>query len=169
MDSKNKIQGPTGFVTEPRMAEHRCLWDDNYPECPERLIRVINRYFLINIFLSTRLGRPLPSNGTQRVKASLISFHASWSPAVSGQSVSNTTISSRHRFLYHFKIAKCHSKVSNTALAKTPKLVFFLFGPSTDCPFFLCYKYLDYYKYSYRRYKNNCNLQVQWIKSNRAV
>ncbi|XP_063548311.1 histone deacetylase 6 [Cydia strobilella] len=43
MDSKTKVKGPTGFVTEPRMAEHRCLWDDNYPECPERLTSVINR------------------------------------------------------------------------------------------------------------------------------
>ncbi|KAI5645050.1 histone deacetylase domain-containing protein [Phthorimaea operculella] len=43
MESKTKIKGPTGFVTEPRMAEHCCLWDDNYPECPERLIGVIDR------------------------------------------------------------------------------------------------------------------------------
>ncbi|KOB70092.1 putative histone deacetylase hda2, partial [Operophtera brumata] len=28
-------KGPTGFVTEPRMAEHKCLWDNNYPECHE--------------------------------------------------------------------------------------------------------------------------------------
>ncbi|CAH2050846.1 unnamed protein product, partial [Iphiclides podalirius] len=43
MESKMKVKGPTGFVTEPRMAEHRCLWDDNYPECPERLISVLDR------------------------------------------------------------------------------------------------------------------------------
>lgn len=43
MESKSKVKGPTGFVTEPRMAEHRCLWDDKYPECPERLIGVIDR------------------------------------------------------------------------------------------------------------------------------
>ncbi|XP_049882101.1 histone deacetylase 6 isoform X1 [Pectinophora gossypiella] len=43
MECKNKVKGPTGFVTEPRMAEHRCLWDDNYPECPERLTSVIER------------------------------------------------------------------------------------------------------------------------------
>lgn len=43
MESKEKVKGATGFVTEPRMSEHKCLWDDNYPECPERLIGVINR------------------------------------------------------------------------------------------------------------------------------
>ncbi|CAH0727597.1 unnamed protein product, partial [Brenthis ino] len=43
MESKAKVRGPTGFVTEPRMAEHKCLWDDKYPECPERLISIINR------------------------------------------------------------------------------------------------------------------------------
>lgn len=43
MDSKTKVKGETGLVTEPRMAEHRCLWDDQYPECPERLTSVIER------------------------------------------------------------------------------------------------------------------------------
>ncbi|XP_052741818.1 histone deacetylase 6 isoform X1 [Bicyclus anynana] len=49
MESKKKVKGPTGFVTEPRMAEHRCLWDDKYPECPERLIGVINRCQELNL------------------------------------------------------------------------------------------------------------------------
>ncbi|XP_072939655.1 histone deacetylase 6 [Epargyreus clarus] len=43
MESKLKVKGGTGFVTEPRMAEHRCLWDDKYPESPQRLISVIER------------------------------------------------------------------------------------------------------------------------------
>ncbi|KAL0850817.1 hypothetical protein ABMA28_006740 [Loxostege sticticalis] len=49
MESKNKVKGPTGFVTEPRMAEHRCLWDENYPECPERLTGVIERCKELNL------------------------------------------------------------------------------------------------------------------------
>ncbi|XP_059051071.1 histone deacetylase 6 [Achroia grisella] len=49
MESKTKVRGPTGFVTEPRMAEHRCLWDDKYPECPERLIGVIDRCRELNL------------------------------------------------------------------------------------------------------------------------
>ncbi|XP_052750216.1 histone deacetylase 6 isoform X2 [Galleria mellonella] len=49
MDSKKKVKGPTGFVTEPRMVEHRCLWDEKYPECPERLIGVIDRCRELNL------------------------------------------------------------------------------------------------------------------------
>ncbi|XP_063899744.1 histone deacetylase 6 isoform X1 [Helicoverpa armigera] len=49
MDSKTKVKGPTGLVTEPRMAEHRCLWDDQYPECPERLTSVIQRCHELNL------------------------------------------------------------------------------------------------------------------------
>ncbi|XP_075976743.1 histone deacetylase 6 [Anticarsia gemmatalis] len=49
MDSKTKVKGPTGVVTEPRMAEHRCLWDDKYPECPERLTSVIERCHELNL------------------------------------------------------------------------------------------------------------------------
>lgn len=51
MESKNKVKGPTGFVTEPRMAEHRCLWDDKYPECPERLIGIIERLVHFTLLL----------------------------------------------------------------------------------------------------------------------
>ncbi|XP_050554473.1 histone deacetylase 6 isoform X1 [Spodoptera frugiperda] len=49
MDSKTKVKGGTGLVTEPRMAEHRCLWDDQYPECPERLTSVIERCHELNL------------------------------------------------------------------------------------------------------------------------
>uniref|UniRef100_A0A2A4K9K1 UBP-type domain-containing protein n=1 Tax=Heliothis virescens TaxID=7102 RepID=A0A2A4K9K1_HELVI len=49
MDSKTKVKGPTGLVTEPRMAEHRCLWDDQYPECPERLTSIIERCHELNL------------------------------------------------------------------------------------------------------------------------
>jgi histone deacetylase 6 len=57
MESKNKIKGPTGLVTEPRMAEHYCIWDNGYPECPERLIAVMDRLveFLIIVFRLTVL------------------------------------------------------------------------------------------------------------------
>ncbi|XP_047520597.1 histone deacetylase 6 isoform X1 [Pieris napi] len=49
MDAKTKVKGPTGFVTEPRMVEHKCLWDENYPENPLRLISVINRCHELNL------------------------------------------------------------------------------------------------------------------------
>lgn len=37
------VRGATGLVYDDRMAEHRCLWDPEYPECPERFTRVIER------------------------------------------------------------------------------------------------------------------------------
>nr|XP_026498088.1 histone deacetylase 6 isoform X3 [Vanessa tameamea] len=58
MESKLKIKGPTGFVTEPRMAEHRCLWDDKYPECPERLISVIERCKELNLIEQCKVLTP---------------------------------------------------------------------------------------------------------------
>lgn len=33
----------TGLVFDRSMAEHECLWDPNYPECPARLTRVLQR------------------------------------------------------------------------------------------------------------------------------
>lgn len=37
------VRGPTGLVYDEKFAEHRCLWDDGYPECPERFTRVLER------------------------------------------------------------------------------------------------------------------------------
>ena len=37
------IRGETGIIYDESMALHRCLWDDNYPENPERYTSVINR------------------------------------------------------------------------------------------------------------------------------
>ncbi|XP_055609867.1 histone deacetylase 6 isoform X2 [Uranotaenia lowii] len=43
MSSIDKVRGATGLVYDERMAQHRCLWDDRYPECPERFTRVLDR------------------------------------------------------------------------------------------------------------------------------
>ncbi|KAK8746020.1 hypothetical protein OTU49_017225, partial [Cherax quadricarinatus] len=37
------VRGKTGVVYDERMAEHRCLWDENYPERPERLLHTLER------------------------------------------------------------------------------------------------------------------------------
>uniref|UniRef100_A0A0P6E2S0 Putative Histone deacetylase n=1 Tax=Daphnia magna TaxID=35525 RepID=A0A0P6E2S0_9CRUS len=42
-DCKDKISGQTGIIYDERMVEHQCLWDPNYPECPERFTRVLER------------------------------------------------------------------------------------------------------------------------------
>lgn len=33
----------TGLVYDYSMADHKCLWDENYPECPERFLKVMER------------------------------------------------------------------------------------------------------------------------------
>ncbi len=33
----------TGIVYDDSMAEHKCLWDYSYPECPERFTKVLER------------------------------------------------------------------------------------------------------------------------------
>ncbi|XP_052866559.1 histone deacetylase 6 [Anopheles cruzii] len=39
-------RGHTGLVYDDRFALHRCLWDPNYPECPERYLEVTKRVTL---------------------------------------------------------------------------------------------------------------------------
>ena len=43
IDAKDMIRKNTGIVFDCSMAEHRCFWDDGYPECPERFTRVLQR------------------------------------------------------------------------------------------------------------------------------
>ncbi|CAK1602419.1 unnamed protein product [Parnassius mnemosyne] len=71
MESKTKVKGPTGFVTEPRMVEHRCLWDDNYPECPERLISVLDRCRELNLIEQCKQFQPRAAS-----KEELITLHS---------------------------------------------------------------------------------------------
>nr|XP_014087737.1 histone deacetylase 6 isoform X1 [Bactrocera oleae] len=43
VNAKTIIQKPTGIVYDESMAQHRCLWDENHPERPERFTRVLER------------------------------------------------------------------------------------------------------------------------------
>ncbi|XP_062700271.1 histone deacetylase 6 isoform X2 [Aedes albopictus] len=43
MSSMELVRGETGLVYDEKFAEHRCLWDTGYPECPERFTRVLER------------------------------------------------------------------------------------------------------------------------------
>lgn len=39
----------TGVVYDVSMADHKCLWDPHYPECPERFTRVLQRCKELNL------------------------------------------------------------------------------------------------------------------------
>ncbi|XP_058444498.1 histone deacetylase 6 isoform X2 [Malaya genurostris] len=43
MTAAELIRGSTGLVYDEKFAEYRCLWDQGYPECPERFTRVLER------------------------------------------------------------------------------------------------------------------------------
>lgn len=44
------IRGRSGVVYDESMTRHFCLWDPNYPECPERFTSVINRCRELKLF-----------------------------------------------------------------------------------------------------------------------
>ncbi|XP_012278697.1 histone deacetylase 6 isoform X2 [Orussus abietinus] len=43
IEALNMTRKATGLVFDLSMDEHRCLWDEGYPECPERFTRVLER------------------------------------------------------------------------------------------------------------------------------
>lgn len=49
MNSATMIRGATGLIYDNRMSEHRCLWEPDYPECPERFTRVLERCTQLNL------------------------------------------------------------------------------------------------------------------------
>jgi hypothetical protein len=48
-EAKDMVRKQTGIVYDRRMTEHKCIWDLNYPECPERFIRVLERYGMVEV------------------------------------------------------------------------------------------------------------------------
>uniref|UniRef100_A0A146M156 Protein deacetylase HDAC6 n=2 Tax=Lygus hesperus TaxID=30085 RepID=A0A146M156_LYGHE len=69
-ESKGMAQLPTGVVFDEKMCEHECLWDRNYPECPERLSGVIQRCGALGL-----LSRCLRIDATVASEAQLASLH----------------------------------------------------------------------------------------------
>jgi len=49
IDAYKIVQKETGLVFDRSMAEHECLWDPNYPECPARFTRVLQRCEELNL------------------------------------------------------------------------------------------------------------------------
>lgn len=43
IDAYAMVRKKTGLVFDQSMAEHECLWDPNYPECPARFTQVLQR------------------------------------------------------------------------------------------------------------------------------
>lgn len=44
------VRGRSGVIYDESMTQHFCLWDQNYPECPERFTSVINRCNELKLF-----------------------------------------------------------------------------------------------------------------------
>uniref|UniRef100_A0A1L8DWX0 Protein deacetylase HDAC6 n=1 Tax=Nyssomyia neivai TaxID=330878 RepID=A0A1L8DWX0_9DIPT len=43
MEAIEVVRGATGLIYDRQMAQHKCLWDENYPECPARLTCILDR------------------------------------------------------------------------------------------------------------------------------
>lgn len=55
IDAYGTIRKDTGIVYDYSMKEHKCLWDENYPECPARLTRVLERCEELGLLKRCRL------------------------------------------------------------------------------------------------------------------
>lgn len=58
IDSYNIKRKETGLVFDQSMTEHQCLWDSNYPECPARLTRVLQRCEQLGLINRCKLIEP---------------------------------------------------------------------------------------------------------------
>lgn len=55
IDTYKIVRKETGLVFDRSMAEHECLWDPNYPECPARFTRVLQRCEELNLIQRCKL------------------------------------------------------------------------------------------------------------------
>ncbi|XP_073834673.1 uncharacterized protein isoform X2 [Musca autumnalis] len=58
VNAKYMKQRPTCLVYDESMSQHRCLLDDKHPECPERFIRVLDRYNINEVLASITADLP---------------------------------------------------------------------------------------------------------------
>lgn len=65
IDAYNVKQKETGLVFDQSMTEHECLWDPNYPECPARLTRVLERCKELDLISRCKLIAPRLATETE--------------------------------------------------------------------------------------------------------
>ncbi|CAL1678585.1 unnamed protein product [Lasius platythorax] len=58
IDAYKIVRKETGLVFDQSMAEHECLWDSNYPECPARFTRVLQRCEELGLVQRCKLIEP---------------------------------------------------------------------------------------------------------------
>ncbi|XP_011060054.1 PREDICTED: histone deacetylase 6 isoform X3 [Acromyrmex echinatior] len=58
IDAYKMIRKETGLVFDRSMAEHECIWDSNYPECPARFTRVLQRCEELGLVQRCKLIEP---------------------------------------------------------------------------------------------------------------
>ncbi|XP_076299749.1 histone deacetylase 6 isoform X1 [Lasioglossum baleicum] len=58
MDAYTLKRKETGLVFDRSMVEHKCLWDPNYPECPARLISILQRCEELGLIKRCKLIEP---------------------------------------------------------------------------------------------------------------
>ncbi|KAG5344016.1 HDAC6 deacetylase, partial [Acromyrmex charruanus] len=58
IDAYKIIRKETGLVFDRSMAEHECIWDSNYPECPARFTRVLQRCEELGLVQRCKLIEP---------------------------------------------------------------------------------------------------------------
>ncbi|XP_029174654.1 histone deacetylase 6 [Nylanderia fulva] len=58
IDAYKVVRKETGLVFDRSMAEHECLWDPNYPECPARFTRVLQRCEELGLVQRCKLIEP---------------------------------------------------------------------------------------------------------------
>ncbi|XP_033218700.1 histone deacetylase 6 isoform X3 [Belonocnema kinseyi] len=61
INSEKITRKDTGIVFDNSMTEHRCLWDPYYPECPERLSKILDRCHELKLVSRCKIIRSRPA------------------------------------------------------------------------------------------------------------
>ncbi|XP_034109218.1 histone deacetylase 6 isoform X2 [Drosophila albomicans] len=71
VNAKNMERGPTALIYDESMAQHRCLWDDQHQERPERFTRTLERCKELKL-----IERCLPLPSRLATKAEILKLHS---------------------------------------------------------------------------------------------
>ncbi|KAH8411362.1 hypothetical protein KR215_002614, partial [Drosophila sulfurigaster] len=71
VNAKNMERGPTALIYDESMAQHRCLWDEQHQERPERFTRTLERCQELKL-----IERCLPLPSRLATKAEILKLHS---------------------------------------------------------------------------------------------
>lgn len=114
MSAIDLIRGPTALIYDEKFAEHRCMWDENYPECPERYTRVLERCRELKLVERCKILEP-----RMATEAEILTKHSQEQIDILREAVQSSTTDALENLSSRYDAIYIHPSTFDCALLST--------------------------------------------------